>query len=151
MRSDAKTTVFLATALLSAVAARAAAPPPVVPPLGPGGRVCRALPLKPGEASAPRLSRGTVDALASRQSIEAARRRLEERVRRSVAAAKAMRYATEKSVAGGDDVGRKMLQAGVAPDQVDFAMRQISSAVPRMREAGREIERELEKEEASAR
>ncbi len=69
--------------------------------------------------------------------------RLDERVRKSLSAARAMRSATETSLGGGDDVRRRMLQAGVAPEQVDFALGQIRDAVPKLREAGRAIERRL--------
>lgn len=137
-------------ALLPAVAAQSAAPVPLTPPLGPGGRVQRVAPLRPGEASAPRLSRPEAESFASRRSAEDARARLEERVRKSVSAAKAMRNATETSLGGGDDVRRRMLQAGVAPDQVDFALGQIRDAVPKLREAARAVERGLAESEASA-
>ncbi|MCR5751502.1 MAG: hypothetical protein K6G91_06050 [Kiritimatiellae bacterium] len=133
----------LVLALLPAVAAQCAAPLQIAPPLGPDGRVRRVAPLRPGEASVPRLSRPEAEPFASRRAAEEARMRLDERVRKSLSAARAMRSATETSLGGGDDVRRRMLQAGVAPDQVDFALGQIRDAVPKLREAGRAIERRL--------
>ena len=82
---------------------------------------------------------------ADKKYAEEAKIHMKQRLEAVRALAKRLEQTTEESLTQGGTLRHHMIEAKVDTSQVDFAMKELKDGVPKMREAGRAINRELEK------
>lgn len=76
---------------------------------------------------------------------EGLRAQLKQRIESVRGLAKRLEQTTEDSITQGGSLRQAMVEAKVETRNIDDAMKEIRDAVPKMREAGREMNRELDR------
>ena len=82
----------------------------------------------------------------SRQSIEKVRRQMLQQVNVVKGVARDLEQISESKLTGNGSLRQKMIEAGVDRGEIERAMVEIKAAVPQMREAGKAMNKSLDKD-----